>query len=132
MSKQYRIIVFGKAGCPKCTMLNKRIDTLLEKDEWSDFEKKYESLDTEDGLVAFCRAECVNPGRVPAFAIAKNDPEAQEFKLLPNPNPQEEDPVLGDSSLYAYLGVQTDYAGKGRGVIRPAMLTRVLEQARSL
>ena len=71
MAKKYRVVVFGKSGCPKCKVLNQRLDTLLDKPEWEQFEKVYHSLDTEDGLVSFCKAECINPQRIPAFYVAE-------------------------------------------------------------
>ena len=44
MSKQYIVHVFGKEGCAKCTMLNRRLDTLLASDKYKDkFVKQYDS-----------------------------------------------------------------------------------------
>ena len=39
--KDFKVIVFGKKGCDKCKVLNKRLDKLMEKDEWQAFEKEY-------------------------------------------------------------------------------------------
>ena len=133
MDKQFEIRVFGKKGCPKCKTLNKRLDSLLSKDEWAHFEKKYFDVQTEDGLVEFCNAECINPQRIPAFVVAKkhgqdtNGNDAAE--LIPNPAPEEYDEVCKDSKLYVYLGLQTDYTDSGQGVISPKMIKSVLNEA---
>lgn len=133
MAKPYRIIVFGKEGCPKCKTLNKRLDSLLSKPEWVDFEKKYVDVETEEGLVEFSNAECINPQRIPAFAVAaKTDGQTEAYELLPNPEPDRKDAVCGDSKLYSYLGIQTDYTSKGNGVITPQMIKSVLEEAKGM
>jgi glutaredoxin len=130
MEKQYKVQVFGKAGCDKCKMLNRRLDKLFQLPEWQDFEKEYCDLETERGLVAFCRTQCVNPNRIPALVInrRKND---GTYEPVENMALGERDPVCGASKLYQYLGLQTDYTPTGRGVISPKMITSVLEQARS-
>jgi hypothetical protein len=129
-AKPYKVLVFGKAGCDKCKMLNRRLDKLFEKDEWRDFEKEYCDLETERGLVAFCRAQCVNPNRIPAMLVTRTR-EDGTCEPVENPAPGAPDKVCGASKLYQYLGLQTDYNGSGRGVISPKMITHILEQARS-
>lgn len=129
MSKRYRVSVFGKAGCAKCKVLNQRVDDLLTRPEWKAFEKRYCDIDTEDGLVALCLAECVNPQRIPALVIERREAEDQPYRLLPHPSPGTEDAVLGSSALYSLLGLQTDYAGQGRGVIAPRQLSHLFERA---
>ncbi len=131
MDKTYVVKVFGKAGCAKCKTLNKRLDTLLAKDEWSDFDKQYCDVETADGLLDFCRAECINPNRIPALVVAKRDADDDEGRMLLNPTPDERSAVYGNSKLYTYLGLQTDYTDVGKGLIKPNMLTAVLEEARS-
>lgn len=131
MAKQYRITVFGKSGCDKCKVLNQRIDTLLEKDEWGEFEKNYISLDTEEGLVAFCRTECVNPQRIPAFVIEKLDESTNEYRLLENSDPDRGIQNAANARLYQYVGLQTDYSDQGRGVISPKMIAETLKEARA-
>jgi len=132
MEKDFHVLVFGKTGCDKCKMLNRRLDALLSHNEWQDFEKIYFDLETEDGLVAFCQAECVNPSRIPAMLVMKHDREAGKYGRLLNPRPGQWDDVCKKSKLYTYLGLQTDYGDIGQGVIKPEMLTAVLEEARRL
>jgi len=128
--KNYRVTVFGKAGCDKCKVLQKRLDDILAKPEWSDFEKAYADIETEEGLVPFCRAECLNPSRIPAFVVSRRDPATGHYELLPNLAPGQPSAVLKKAGLYTYVGLQTDYAGEGQGVITPRMIIAVLEAAR--
>ena len=108
MSKQYIVHVFGKEGCAKCTMLNRRLDTLLASDKYKDkFVKQYDNVFTEEGLVYFCLAQCVNPNRIPAMMIADT-----EGNYIENPTPGAPDEICGRSKLYQYLGIQTDYSNE--------------------
>ena len=132
MPKEYRILVFGKTGCDKCRTLNKRLDTLLAKDEWRDFEKVYCDVETEEGLIPFCRSECINPNRIPAFLVMKKEDSRNIYRPVRNPHPGETDKICKESRLYTYLGLQTDYGEIGRGVITPRMLTSVLQEAQQL
>ncbi len=129
MSTKYRVHVFGKKGCDKCSVLNQRIDKLLEKEEWSAFEKHYNDVETETGLVAFAEAECINPQRIPAMMVLQENTETGEFEPVPNPSPDTPDPLFKKSKLYQYIGVQTDYSDLGRGVISPKMIKKCLEEA---
>ncbi|OPZ25605.1 MAG: hypothetical protein BWZ02_02376 [Lentisphaerae bacterium ADurb.BinA184] len=129
MPPKFRVIVFGKPDCKKCELLQGRLDELLAKPEWQQFEKRYCNLETEDGLVAFCKAECVNPSRVPALMITRLDDASGRYEALPNPRPGKLDPVQGRSRLYTHLGLQTDYSGKGGGVISPKMITSLFAEA---
>ena len=125
-----QIVVFGKTGCDKCKVLNRRIDALLEKDEWkSRFEKVYYDVETEEGIVTFCRSECVNPQRVPAFVIHRFDEESGRYEPLPNPAPGTPREGCGHSLLYQYLGIQTDYSAEGKGLITPKMIAAVMAEA---
>ncbi|MFA4945630.1 MAG: hypothetical protein WC789_13140 [Lentisphaeria bacterium] len=128
-SKPFRITVFGKAGCEKCKQLNRRLDELLAKPEWGDFEKAYRDVETIDGLVAFSQMECLNPNRIPAAVVLART-AAGGYEPLPNPQPGAADAALKNSKLYTLLGIQTDYAGTG--TITPPMLTSLLRQARAL
>ena len=130
MSKEFQIPVFGKPGCAKCHVLQGRIDELLQEEEWSGFEKVYHDLETEDGLVDFCEAECLNPQRVPGFYISKAGADGVQ-RPMANPAPGAADPVLGASGLYARIGLQTDYSAAGRGVISPKMIEAVLRKAKA-
>lgn len=121
--------VFGKKTCAKCAMLNKRLDEILTKEPWSGhFVKVYNDLETEDGLINFCLAQCLNPNRVPAMVVSQIDKNGQE-DFIQNPNPDELNPVCRHSSLYNVLGIQTDYSAEGKGVITPQMIQNVLDQA---
>ncbi len=132
MSKTYQIHVFGKPGCDKCHTLNGRLDDLLQETEWAGFEKIYHDLETENGLVEFCEAECLNPQRVPGFYVSKAHPATGEQEPIPNPNPGAADAPGGASALYTWVGLQTDYSPVGRGVITPKMIEAVLRQAKAL
>ena len=70
-SASYRVLVFGKEGCDKCGLLNQRLDKILADEEFAGFEKVYHDLGTVEGLLAFCRAECINPQRIPAMLVAR-------------------------------------------------------------
>ena len=56
--------VFGKQGCKKCEMLKMRLAALLEKPEYSGIELRYHDVLTLDGIVDFCKADCLNPNRI--------------------------------------------------------------------
>ena len=129
MSAKYRVHVFGKKGCEKCTVLNQRLDKMLVKDEWEAFEKHYNDVETESGLVAFAEAECINPQRIPAMMIMQQNDETGEYEPVANPTPGAADPVFKKSKLYQYLGVQTDYTDVGRGVISPKMIKKCFQEA---
>ena len=129
MSPQFRVLVFGKLSCKKCHLLNERLDKLLKKPEWQQFEKAYCDVETEDGMVAFCKSECVNPSRIPAMMVARLNAESGRYEPLLNPQMGKTDAVCGKSKLYTYLGLQTDYGGEGGGVITPKMINSVLSEA---
>ena len=132
MEKPFQLVIFGKVGCEKCKVLNKRVDALLRKPEGEDFEKVYCDVETVDGLVVFCRSECVNPQRIPALMVTRRDPATGSYDPVPNPRPGAEDAVCGQSRLYTHLGLQTDYSDKGRGLITPKMIASVVREAASL
>ena len=133
MAKKFQLTVFGKAGCEKCKVLNKRLDDLLAKPEWGDdFEKLYADAESEDGLVAFAKAECISPNRIPAVLVSKLNDTTGKYQPLANPAPGKVDAVLKKSKLYQYLGMQTDYTDEGKGLITPKMITALLEEARAL
>ena len=127
MAKPYQVVVFGKAGCDKCKILQKRVDDLLAKPEWADFEKAYFDIETVEGLVEFCKAECLNPQRLPAMVVRRVTAGGAEL-VAAEPSAGL-DPVLGQSRLYHILGLQTDYSEDGRGVVTPRMISAVLSAA---
>ncbi len=123
---KYIVNVFGKEGCAKCAMLNRRIDKLLGDAKYAAFTKRYNDVLTEDGMVKFCLAQCLNPSRIPAMVISKVDEDGSEHYL---DNADHGAGVYGRSKLYQYLGVQTDYSDEGKGVITPEMVQAVLDEA---
>lgn len=130
MAKPFRIVVFGKTGCEKCKVLNRRLDRLLAEAQWQDFEKQYCDVETEDGLIAFCRSQCVNPSRIPALLVTRCSAEGA-YDPVPSRGAGRSDPVCGRSHLYQYVGLQTDYGEVGSGLITPEMIGAVLLEARA-
>ncbi|MFO7535686.1 MAG: hypothetical protein R6X19_08405 [Kiritimatiellia bacterium] len=131
--KKMKIVVFGKTGCVKCKVLQSRLDELLEHEEWKAlYEKEYCDVETEDGIVAFCKSECVNPQRIPAFLVTSWNPATQAYEPLPNPKPGAADAVCRQSRLYQFVGIQTDYSDVGKGLITKPMIESVLAAARDL
>jgi hypothetical protein len=129
VDKTYRVQVFGKAGCRKCADLKRRLGRLLRKPEWADFEEQYCDIETEPGLVAFAKAQCVNPGRIPAMLVLRHDPDSGRYRPLEVPEPGKTSELFGDSRLYHFLGLQTDYSGTG--VLRPDMIEGILREAKA-
>lgn len=131
MTKPYRIQVFGKSGCDKCKTLNQRLDRLLAKAEWEQFEKAYCDVMTVEGLIPFCEAECINPQQIPALLVSRFSEEKGEYEPIPSPPSAAKDEVCGGATLFHYVGLQTDYTAGG-GVITPKMITSVLTRAREM
>jgi hypothetical protein len=104
---------------------------MLATAEWSDFVKEYQNLSTEDGLVAFSQAECINPQRIPAVVVAQHDPVRNRYVPIANPTPGRPDPVCQSTKLYSLLGVQTDYSD-GKGVLTPEMLASLMTEGRQV
>ena len=129
MGKPFCVVVFGKAGCEKCGVLQKRIEDLLAAPEWAEFEKAYFDVETEEGLVAFCRAEGLNPQRIPAFVVMHRESSEAPWRALPAAEVRPDDPARR-VRLRHVLGLQTDYSAAGRGVISPRMIAAVLADAR--
>lgn len=129
MDKPYRVQVFGKTGCDKCAVLNQRLDRLLAKEAWQSFEKQYCDVETEEGLVAFCEAECINPQRIPAMLVTRLNPDTGVHEPIPATPETRASGTDGKSRLAVRLGIQTDYSEEGRGIISPRMIKSVLEEA---
>lgn len=125
---EYQIVIFGKEGCQKCHALNQRVDKMLKKEKYAQFSKKYIDVMTEEGLVEFCNAECINPQRIPALTVRRYDETQKTYQYITNPKAGKEDPVCGSFALHTYLGIQTDYSSNG--VITPKMIDSVLQSAR--
>jgi hypothetical protein len=131
MDKPLRIRVFGKAGCDKCSVLKDRLDRLLATEPWQDFDQEYCDVETIDGIVALCEAECVNPQQIPAMLVMRRDGDSGRYEPVPNPQPGRKDPVCKSARLHQHLGLRTDYSGEGGGVISPKMIAAVLQEARA-
>lgn len=131
MAKPYKIKVFGRSGNDKSETLNQRLDKILSKKEWVDFDKEYCDVETVDGLVAFASAECINPQRIPALLVTKKEEITGKYTPVVTRHPQQKpDKICGKSKLYQYVGLQTDYSDEGNGIISPKMITAVLEEIR--
>lgn len=130
MGAKYQIRVFGKAGCDKCHTLNQRLEKILTKSEYSDFEKLYCDVESLDGLVAFSEAECINPSRIPAMLVTAWNDEENDFVPVNTTVPGAKDAVCQKAKLYQYLGLQTDYSDVGKGIISPKMIQSILTEAR--
>ncbi len=127
--KPLRMTVFGKAGCDKCKVMRKRVEELVAADDG--VEAAYCDVETEAGLVQFCRAECMNPQRIPAVLMYRRASEGGTYEPVPAaPAGEGEHPVYGRSRLNHLLGLQTDYSAAGRGVVSPRMLRAMLKEAR--
>lgn len=110
--------IFGKTGCAKCAILQKRVDALLEKDEFKGkFVKEYDNVLTEEGLLKFCRVQCVNPNKIPALVVADENGYLEGEMNAKAPY------------TYQYLGIQTDYSGNGKGVLPPELVEEILRKA---
>ena len=126
---QLTVNVFGKPGCAKCAMLNRRLDKMLAEDpRYARFHKEYHNVLSAEGLVEFCKRECLNPSRIPAMVISCADSEGKSHYLV-NPDPDAFDSVCRHSKLYQFLGVQTDYSEEGKGIISPEMIKSILDEA---
>jgi hypothetical protein len=131
MGKPFRVVVFGKAGCDKCKLLQKRLGEVLAAGEWDEFEPLYADVETVEGLVAFCRAECLNPQRIPAVLVLRAGPDGASWAPVPAPPaPAGAEALYGKSRLANWVGLQTDYGPAGRGVLSPRMLRAMLKEAR--
>ena len=131
MSANYQIHVYGKKGCDKCAILNQRLDKLLKSDDWKDFEKVYNDVETEEGVISFAEAECINPQRIPAMLIKQLDAQNGAYAPVPNLKPDTPAALYKKSKLYQFLGLQTDYTSAGRGVITPKMIKSCLGEVRA-
>ena len=93
-----------------------------------DFDKEYFDLDTVDGLVAFCQAECLNPHKIPALVVTRHDHATNAYVPLSASGATEA--AVDGTRLGPVLGLQPDYAGPSRGTLTPAMITAVFQEAR--
>jgi hypothetical protein len=123
--KDYAVLVFGKEGCDKCKVLNRRIDKLLEKPEWTRIEKKYFDITTVDGLVNFAEAESLHPQRIPALLVCKAKPDGSTERI--HQRFTEGYDADGVYRVPGYVGLETDYTDGG--VITPEDIEKVFREA---
>jgi hypothetical protein len=128
--KPYRIEVYGKPGCEKCSLLKKRLDGLLKTKEWQAFEKIYYNVESIDGLVAFTQVECLNPSRIPGFVITKWNNQIQGYEYIPQ-NAQDIEDNFKRTLLHMWLGLQTDYSEIGKGTLPPKLIEDMLQRAKN-
>lgn len=123
--QKFQVHVFGKKGCPKCKVLNKRMDKILQKKEWEHFEKSYFDITTVDGLVNFGKAEAMNSQRIPSFLICTVDEDGESHKIRETFSEGADE--NGAYRVPTYVGFQTDYTNGG--VIRPSDIENVFKEA---
>ncbi|NCD34847.1 MAG: hypothetical protein EOL87_15705 [Spartobacteria bacterium] len=125
----YRVTVFGKEGCDKCSQLKNRLSKMINKGQLADVDMDYKDVLTVDGVVDFSELECLNPQRIPAMVVSRYSSESGRYEAIENPRPGEADAVCKKSRLYHIMGVQTDYSLEGRGIITPEMIAHVVTEA---
>lgn len=123
--QKFQVQVFGKKGCPKCKVLNRRMDKILKKEEWKDFEKVYFDITTVDGLVHFGKAECLNSQRIPSFLVCSLDETGEPHKIRQT-FPEGKD-SSGTYRVPVFVSLQTDYSNGG--VIKPSDVERIFGEA---
>ncbi|MGQ9662374.1 MAG: anaerobic ribonucleoside-triphosphate reductase, partial [Kiritimatiellia bacterium] len=128
--KPFLLLLFGKTGCKKCSVLDERLERLLAEPQWADFAKLYLDAETEEGLVALCEAECIDPQRLPGLLVLRRGVNREEYHPISNPSYGKSS--ANPSRLSVYLGLHTDYSETGRGVITTEMITQLLAEARAL
>ena len=118
--------VFGKHGCAKCAVLRRRLDRALQDPRYAGVSVEYHDVLTLDGIVAFCKADTLNPNRIPALLMARDGRYVQSDAQFA---PPEDLSVYAPSCTFQHVGVQTDYDGPSRGVITEDMIRRTLDRA---
>lgn len=125
--------VFGKEGCSKCAALKRRLERLLAKPEYSMIKMEYHDVMTLDGIVDFCKAECLNPNRIPALLMESDGEYVELPKKLWDDLDRNDGPEHGRFSpdaTYPYVGTQTNY--DGNGVITEQTIQGILDTAIAL
>lgn len=118
--------VIGHTGCPKCELLNRRLDAILKEDPYkSHFAKVYHDTEDprglkekEEALVFFCKTQCINPNRIPAMIVTDDNGNFLERKGRP----------VNSNQLYQFVGIQTDYTSGG-GILPPELIKETLDEA---
>ncbi len=78
-------------------------------------------------MVSFVKRECLNPQRIPSFIVEKLNGNG-EYEAIKNPAHSQT--VEGVRPM-RYLGIQTDYTEVGKGIIPPAAVVEVMQEARN-
>ena len=99
----------------------------MSRSEYSDVKMEYHDVLTEDGVVEFCKAGCLNPNRIPALLMAKDG----EYIRNPLSFDSNNKDVYKASCTYSWIGIQTDYVSGG-GLITPAMIKETVDKAKEL
>lgn len=124
------IHVFGKEGCTKCAAMKRRVAQRLEKPEFAHCRMEYHDVLTEEGLLVFCKAMCLNPNRIPALLISDDNGKYIRRKGTWSDKPDSVHPErykFAMGATYPYLGIQTDY-DEGGGLVRPEAIERLMEE----
>jgi hypothetical protein len=122
MSKKYQVKVFGQSNCDKCRAMNHKIDELLKKDEYKDFEKQYVDVMSDDGLVTFCDLECLSPQKIPSFVVMEL--QGKEWTPIKRQDENVTDEICGNLLTYQHVGIQTDYS-QNNGKITSKMIEHI-------
>lgn len=116
----YTVHVFGKEGCTKCATLKRRLEAMLKEDKYKEFSMEYHDVLTVPGLLAFVKADCLNPNRIPAMLVANDNGYVHHDGWQTDPSRFEA------SSTVQWVGRQTDYDA-GKGLITPEMIRGTLD-----
>ena len=122
--KRFEVAVFGKKGCSKCELLQKRVSKILAEKNFDDFEMVYYDLGTEEGLVRFSQCEVLNIQRIPSFAILHKGLINGRCDIRPVICLKKVS-VLDNEETETFIGIETDYSTDG--VIAPKTIRQTLE-----
>lgn len=122
--KLYVIVIYGKDGCTLCTRLKAEVNELLARQACEQFDLHYQNLSTQEGMVAYAKAETVNGQRLPALQILKYDPARQAYRKIRDLRP--ECPQTG--WVPTYLQLQTDYQ-REQPAIQPQEVEELMDLA---
>lgn len=109
----FQIHVFGKPGCSHCAALKKNLAEVIEEFPQEPIELVYEDLSTEDALFNLCKAQVINPARIPAVMCYTKDDTG--LHQLENQDGYEKTGMISipGGATCGYMGIQTDYSTGG-------------------
>jgi len=123
--KRFKINIYGKEGCQKCTALKSRIESMLKKNQkFNDFEMAYYDVKTIEGLIAYANAETVNGQRIPSLQILEMDSESNQYVKIRDPRKEER--KEGKLFVPTYLQLETDYSDPKKAVIKPKEIENLM------